>query len=92
MHVEPNWVTARCKPQLALAGEQHVPRLVLLLADQGVLAVGAEPSVSSTLASGAGQAVVAAGPAVCGPSALLEVPAAESPDPFFAAFSSTGAA
>ena len=62
---------------------------MLLAADQGVLAVGAEPPVGSGLASGAGQAVVAAGSAVFGPSARLEVPAAEGPDPFFAAFSST---
>jgi hypothetical protein len=62
---------------------------VLLMDDQGVLAVGAEPPVSSKLTSGAGQAVVAAGPAVFGPSAGLEVPAAESPDPFFAALRST---
>jgi hypothetical protein len=62
---------------------------MLLTADQGVLAVGAEPPVCSGLASGAAQAVVPAGPAVFGPSALLEVPAAESPDPFFAAVSST---
>ena len=47
-------VAARCEPQLALAGEEHVPRLVLLPADQGVLAVGAEPSVGSRLPSGAG--------------------------------------
>jgi hypothetical protein len=67
--------------------EQHVPGLVLLMADQGVLAVGTEPSVPSGLASGAGQAVVAAGFAVLGPSARLEVPAAEGPQPFFAAFS-----
>jgi hypothetical protein len=63
--------------------------LVLLAADQGVLAVGAEAAVSSGLASGAGEVVVAAGSAVLGPSARLEVPAAEGPDPFFAAFSST---
>ena len=53
---------------------------MLLPADQGVLAVGAEPPVGSGLASGAGQAVVAAGSAVFGPSARLEVPAAEGPD------------
>jgi hypothetical protein len=47
---------------------------------QGVLAVGAELSVGSGFASGAGQVVVAAGPAVFGPSARLEVPAAEGPD------------
>ena len=52
---------------------------VLLLADQGVLAVGAEPPVGSGLTAGAGQVVVGAGPAVFGPSARLEVPAAEGP-------------
>ena len=88
-HVDPDQVAARGKPQLALAGEQHVPGLVLLPSDQGVLAVGAELSVGSGLASGAGEAFFAAGSAVFGPSARLEVPAAESPDPFFAAFSST---
>jgi hypothetical protein len=35
------------------------------------------------------QAVVSAGSAVFGPSARLEVPEAESPDPLFAAFSSS---
>jgi hypothetical protein len=82
-------VTARGEPQLALAGKQHVPGLVLLAADQGVFAIGAEPSVGSTLDSGAEQAVVAAGSAIFGPSTRLEMPAAEGPDPFFAAFSST---
>ena len=53
---------------------------MLLPADQGVLPVGAESPVGSGLASGAGQAVVAAGSAVFGPSAGLEMPAAESPD------------
>ena len=53
---------------------------MFLAADQGVLAVGAEPSVGSRFASGAGQVVVAAGSAVLGPSARLEVPAAEGPD------------
>jgi hypothetical protein len=62
---------------------------MLLAADQGVLAVRAERSVGSGLSAGAGQAVVAAGPAVFGPSARLEVPAAEGPQAFFAAFSST---
>jgi hypothetical protein len=62
---------------------------MLMPADQSVLAVGAEPSVGSGLASGAGQSVIATGVAVFGPSARLEVPAAEGPDPFFAAFSST---
>jgi hypothetical protein len=73
-------VPARREPQLTLAGEQRVPRLVFLPADQGVLAVGAEPPVGSALASGAGQAVVAAGLTVLGPSARLVMPAAESPD------------
>jgi hypothetical protein len=82
-------MTTWCHPQLALASKQHVPGLVLLMVDQGVLAIEAEPAVGSGLASGTGQVVVAAGAAVFGPSARVEVPAAESPDPFFAAFSST---
>jgi hypothetical protein len=73
-------MAARREPQLALAGKEHIPGFMLLSADQGVLAVGAEPPVDSWLASGAGQAVVAAAPAVLGPSTRLEVPAAESPD------------
>jgi hypothetical protein len=89
MQVDANHVTARRQAHLSLAVEQHVPRLVLLTADQGVLAVGTELSVGSGLASGTGQAVVSAGSAVFGPSARLEVPAAEDPDPFFAAFSNT---
>jgi hypothetical protein len=60
-----------------------------LAADQGVLAVRSEPSVGTGLASGAGQVVVSAGSAVIGPSAALEVPAAEGPKPFFAALSNT---
>jgi hypothetical protein len=62
---------------------------MLLMTYQGVLAVWAEPPVSSGLASGAGEVVRSAGLAVFGPSTRLEVPAAEGPDPFFAAFSST---
>ena len=62
---------------------------MLLQADQGVLAEGAELPIGSKLASGAGQSVVAAGSAILGPYARLEMPAAEGPDPFFAAFSST---
>jgi hypothetical protein len=85
----PDQVAARRQPDLPLAGKQHLPSFVLLPADQRVLAVGAESPVRSGFASGAGETVVAAGPAVLGPSARLEVPAAESPDPFFAAFSST---
>jgi hypothetical protein len=82
-------MTARREPQLALAGKKHVPGLMLLSTDQGMLPVGAEPPVGSRLASGAGEAVVAAGPAVVGPSTGREVPAAEGPDPLFAPFSST---
>jgi hypothetical protein len=82
-------MSTRRKPQLSLAGEQHIPGFMLLLADQSVLAVRAEAPVGSGLASGAGQVVVAAGSAVFGPSARLEVPATEGPQPFFAAFSST---
>ncbi len=79
MHVDADNVPARRQPELTLAGEQHLPGLMLLAADQGMLVVGAETSVGSGLASGAGQAVVAAGLAVFGPSARLEVPAAEGP-------------
>jgi hypothetical protein len=89
VHVDPNHVTTRREPQLALAAKEHVPRLMLLPADQGVLGVGTEVPVGSGLASGAGEAVLAAGSAVFGPSARLEVPAAEGPQPFFAAFSNT---
>ena len=45
-----------------------------------MLAVGAALSVGSGLTSGAGEAVVAAGSAVLGPSTRLDVPAAEGPD------------
>jgi hypothetical protein len=89
VHVDADHVATRRQPRLALAGYQHLPGFVLLPADQSVLAVGAEPSVGSGLASRAGQAAVPTGFAVLGPSALLELPAAEGPDPFFAAFSST---
>jgi hypothetical protein len=73
-------VAARRKTQLALAGYQHLPRLVLLPADQGVLAVGTQLLLGSGRASGAGQVVVSTRSAVFGPSARLEVPAAEGPD------------
>ena len=76
-------------PQLALACQQDFPGFMLLATDQGVLAVGAALSIGSGFAPGAGEAVVAAGSAVFGPSGGLEMPAAEGPDPFFAAFSST---
>jgi hypothetical protein len=62
---------------------------MLLATDQGVLAVGAEPTVGAGPASGAGEILVSAGSAVFGPSARLETPAAEGPQPFFAALSST---
>jgi hypothetical protein len=68
-HIDTDHVAARREPQLALAGDKHLPSLMLLAADQSVLAVGAEPTVGSGLASGAGQVVVAAGSAVLGPSA-----------------------
>ena len=73
----------RRQPQLALAGKQHVPGFMFLGADKGVLAIGAEAAVSSWFTSCAREAIVAAGSAVFGPSALLEVPAAEGPDPSF---------
>jgi hypothetical protein len=89
VHVDADHTTTWRAPELALAHQQHLPGLVLLLADQGVLPVGAEPSVGSGLAPGAGEVVVVAGPAVFGRSTRLEVPAAEGPHPFFAAFSTT---
>jgi hypothetical protein len=89
VHVDPDHMPARREPQLSLAGEQHLPAFVLLTADQGMLAVGTAPSVGSRFTSGAGQVVVATGVAVFGPPALLEMPAAEGPQPFFAALSST---
>jgi hypothetical protein len=80
VHVDPDHVPSRRKPQLALAGEQNIPGLVLLLANQGVLAVGAALSIGSEFASRARQAVVAADSTVLRPSTGLEVPAAESPN------------
>jgi hypothetical protein len=73
IHVKGYDLPARRQPQLALAGEQHVLRLMLLPADQGVLVVGAEPPVGSGFVSGAGKAVVAPGPVVPEPSARLVV-------------------
>ena len=67
LHVDADHVVAGREPQLTLASEKHVPSLMLLAADQGVLAIGTEPSVGSRLASGAGQVVVSAGSAVFGP-------------------------
>ena len=61
IHVDADHVAARRMPQLALACKQDIPGLMLLVSDQGVLAVGAEPAVGSWLASGTGQIVVAAG-------------------------------
>ena len=89
VHIEPGHMSARRQPQLTLGGEQDITGLVLLYGDQRVLAVRAEPSLGSGLATGAAQAVVVAGPAVVGPSAGLEVPAAEGPQPFCAALRST---
>jgi hypothetical protein len=80
VHVDPGYVTARRQPHLPLAGDQHVRGFMLLATDQSVLAVGATLSIGSGFAPAAGNAVVAAGPAVFGPSAWLDVPAAEGPD------------
>jgi hypothetical protein len=80
VHVDADDMAARRQPHLSLAGDQHLPRLVLLQAHQGVLAVGAEPSAGAGFSSGTGQAIVTAGPAVFGHSTRLEMPAAEGPD------------
>jgi hypothetical protein len=61
----------------------------MLLPTEGMLAVGAEPSVRPSLALGTGKICFSASPAVFVPSAGLEMPVAESPDPFSAAVSST---
>ena len=90
VHVDPDHRAARREPQRALAGEQHVPGLMLLRSDQGVLAVGAEPSVwLPGSPRGAGECVVAPGSLIFGASTRLEMPAAEGSEPFFAAFSNT---
>jgi hypothetical protein len=81
MYVDLNYAPARREPQVALAGEQDLPCLVLLMANQGMLSIGAEPAVGSRLASGAGQAVISARSAVFGPSTWPEMPAAEGLDP-----------
>jgi hypothetical protein len=65
---------------------------VLLQINQGVLAIGAGPPVGSGLASGTRQAVVAAGSTVLGPSARLELPAAEGPYPFLSHSAALGEA
>jgi hypothetical protein len=80
VHVDADHMPTRPQPQLPLARGKDAPGLVLLLADQRVLPVRAEPSVGSGLALGAGQAVVATASAVFGPSSGLEMPAAKGPD------------
>ena len=57
VEIDTDHVAARREPQLALAGEQDLPSLMLLRADQGVLAVRAEPSVGPRLALGARETV-----------------------------------
>ena len=47
MHVDADHLTAWREPHLALAGEQHVAGLMLLLADHGVLAIWAKPPAGS---------------------------------------------
>ena len=89
VHVDPDHVAARREPELTLAGEQHVPGLMLLMGDEGVLAVGAEPAAGPGPPWAQGSPSLFAGPAVFGPSARLKMPAAEGPKAFFAAFSNT---
>ena len=88
VHVLADGMAARRQPDLPLARKEHVPGFVLLMLIR-LLAVGAALSIGSGFAAGAGEAVVAAGAAVFGPSVRLEVPAAEGPQPFFAALRST---
>jgi hypothetical protein len=80
MYVDADHMPTRREAQLALAGYQLLPSLMLLPGDQDVLAVGAEPPVGSGRASGAGQVVVTAGSALSGPSAAGTFSPAEGPD------------
>ena len=78
------------QPQLPEAGLQDVPGLVLFVRNQGVLASGTLlAAVRFTVPWSGAVPRLGAGFAVSRPSARLEVPAAESPDAFFAAVSST---
>ncbi len=88
-HVDTEHVTGWRDSKLTLARRQHVPGLVFLLGFQGVLVIWAAISARAYAAVGAGEAVVTASSAVSGPSTGLEMPAAECPNAFFAAFKST---
>lgn len=71
------------------AGADDLPGLVLLDRLRRVLMVRARLAIQAVSSAGARRSVVGASAAVSGPSAPLEVPAAEGPDAFFAAFSIT---
>ena len=85
--VEPDDLTRRPDAQLtAMLADQQKDRLLFFRPGR-VLPVGTAFSSAYAFVLGAGASFVAAPFAVVGPSA--EVPAAESPNPFFAAVSST---
>ena len=85
--VEADDLTGRPDAQLAAVFAHQQKEGVLLFRPGRVLPVGAALGRTYIFAFRAGVSFVAAPFAVVGPSA--EVPAAESPDPFFAAVSST---
>ena len=82
-------LTRRADADVVLHRLDDLPGLVLFVGLRRVLAVGAALSRQADAAFGAGRALLFAAPAVPRPSARLEVPAAEGPDAFFAALSST---
>ena len=74
---------------VVLHGPDDVPGLVFFEGLRRMLEVWAAISGQADAACGAGEPLLFATPAVLWPSARPEVPAAEGPDAFFAALSST---
>lgn len=85
--VEADDLPGRADAQLAAVFADQQKERVLLFRAGRMLPVGAAIGRFYSFAAGAGAFVLAAPFAVVGPSAVA--PAAESPDPFFAAVSST---
>ena len=88
-HLDSDDVARRGETQLSEARQDHIPGLMLLQRLLGVFGVGAQAFACVQAADCAGGAFIPAGLTVSGPSAWLEMPVAESPDPFFAALSNT---
>ena len=101
--IEAKHVAGGADAEMILDTAHDLPNLMLFERLCRVLPVGAEQeawsggaatgitktSVQADTASGAGDALLSAALAVLRPSARPEVPAAEGPDAFFAALSST---